>query len=125
MVIQMLVEGVSMVTKNSIPSLGPSLVASMASQGRIAPEEKKQAAEEKRPVGLSELAEVVKDQQNAVNGFRNVNLNFSVYEGSGQIMVTVVDQDSGKVIREIPAKEALELAAKLQEVVGLIFDQNA
>ena len=125
MVIQMLVEGVSMVTKNSIPSFGPNLAASKSSQGRIPPEEKQQAAEEKRPVGLSELAEVVKDQQNAVNGFRNVNLNFSVYEGSGQIMVTVVDQVTGKVIREIPAKEALELAAKLQEVVGLIFDKKA
>jgi flagellar protein FlaG len=110
-----------MVTKNSIPSLGPS----MASQGRIPPEEKKQAAEEKRPVDLSQLAEVVTDQQNTVKGFRNVNLNFAVYEASGEIMVTVVDQDTGKVIREIPAKEALDLAAKLQEVVGLIFDKEA
>jgi len=97
----------------------------MAVQGRILPEEKKPAEAEKRPLGLSPLAKVVADQQNEGKGLRNVKLNFAVYEGSGEIMVTVVDQDTGKVIREIPSKEALDLAAKLEEVAGLIFDKKA
>jgi len=97
----------------------------MTGQGRIPQEEKKQAEAEKRPLGLSQLAEVVAGQQNEVKGLRNVKLNFAVYEDSGEIMVTVVDQDTGKVIREIPTKEALDLAAKLEEVAGLIFDKKA
>jgi flagellar protein FlaG len=40
------------------------------------------------------------------------------------MMVTVTDESSGKVIREIPSREILELAAKIDEMVGMIFDQK-
>jgi flagellar protein FlaG len=117
----MIVENVS----SSGRSPNPFLQVGMTAQGRIPSGEQKKAAEGKKPLGLSQLAEVVTGMRNEVKGLRNVNLDFSVYEASGEIMVTVVDKDTGKVIREIPAKEALDLAAKLKEVVGLIFDKRA
>jgi flagellar protein FlaG len=39
-------------------------------------------------------------------------------------MVTVVDESTGKVVREIPSQELLDLAAKIDEMVGMIFDQK-
>jgi flagellar protein FlaG len=39
-------------------------------------------------------------------------------------MVTVVNEDTGEVIREIPSRELLDLAAKLEEAIGLIFDKK-
>ncbi|UCH01215.1 MAG: flagellar protein FlaG, partial [Deltaproteobacteria bacterium] len=36
----------------------------------------------------------------------------------------VMEGSTGEVIREIPPVEILNLAAKLDEMVGLIFDQR-
>lgn len=55
----------------------------------------------------------------------NVELSFSVHEASGDVVVTVTDEDTGKVIREVPEREMLNLAAHLEEMVGMIFDQKA
>jgi len=39
-------------------------------------------------------------------------------------MVTVVDEDMGEVIREIPSRELLDLTAKLEDTIGFIFDKK-
>jgi len=53
-----------------------------------------------------------------------VNRRLSVHESSGNIVVTVTDEETGKVIREIPRRELLELGDRIQEVVGLVFDET-
>lgn len=55
---------------------------------------------------------------------KNTHLNFSVHEETDRVMVKITDQITGDVIREIPSKEFLDLAAKLQEMVGLMFDMK-
>jgi flagellar protein FlaG len=39
-------------------------------------------------------------------------------------MVKVVNKDTGNLIREIPPKEVLDLAAKLDEMIGILFDKT-
>ena len=68
-----------------------------------------------------QIKALVQDAQNKLN---NVDLHFSVHQSSGTIMVTVTEKASGKIIREIPSSETLYLAAKLDEMVGMIFDQK-
>ena len=116
----MLLENVSMSGKspNTLPP------ANIATQGTILPEEKGKAEEEKKSADLSQIAEVAMDLQNKMQVLHNVDLNFSVHEASGTIMVTVVNEDTGEVIREIPSRELLDLAAKLEEFIGLIFDKK-
>lgn len=70
---------------------------------------------------LSLVKELVVDVQNRLN---NVELHFSVHDPSGKIVVTVTEKSSGKVIREIPSSESLKIAAKIDEMVGMIFDQK-
>jgi len=65
--------------------------------------------------------ELVADIQNKLN---NVELHFSVHDPSGKIVVTVINESTGKVIREIPQSEIVEIAAKMDEMVGMIFDQK-
>jgi len=72
----------------------------------------------------SRLAEMAASVQKSLNIMHNVDLRFSVHEASGRIMVIVTDESSGKVIREIPPLEILQLAAKLDEMVGMIFDKK-
>ncbi|MFT5790199.1 MAG: flagellar protein FlaG [Shewanella sp.] len=52
-------------------------------------------------------------------------LAFKVDEHSGQNVVSVMDIDSGDVLRQIPNEEALELAKKLAEVAGFLLETEA
>jgi flagellar protein FlaG len=70
------------------------------------------------------LKALAADVQKNLQIMHNVDLQFSVHEASGRMMVVVKEESSGKVIREIPAKEVLNLAAKLDEMIGLLVDKK-
>ena len=72
----------------------------------------------------SRMTELVADVQENLNMVNDVDLQFSIHEASGEIMVTVIDASTGEVIREVPPSEMLNLAAKLDEMIGLIIDQR-
>ena len=52
------------------------------------------------------------------------DLKIQVHEETGSIMVQVKSQETGKVIREIPPKELLDLAARMEELAGTLFDEK-
>ena len=51
-------------------------------------------------------------------------LKIKVHNETGQIMVKVISGADGKVIREIPSEEFLNLAAKVDEMTGLLFNMS-
>lgn len=55
----------------------------------------------------------------------DVGLDFSVHGGTGRIQVSVTDKQTGELIREIPPEGVLNLMAKLDEMMGILFDQKA
>ena len=73
---------------------------------------------------LPELEKLTADVQKNLNIMHKIDLRFSVHKASGQMMITVIDESNGKVIREIPQSEILELSAKMDEMIGMIFDQK-
>ena len=54
----------------------------------------------------------------------NKDVRFSYNETLKSLVVKVVDAKTGKVIREIPPQEVINLQKKLSEVVGIIFDSK-
>jgi flagellar protein FlaG len=54
----------------------------------------------------------------------DIRLNYSVNQPTGEIVVTVIDRQSGKVIREIPPQELLALAESMKEFEGILFNKN-
>ncbi|HDS1724760.1 flagellar protein FlaG [Pseudomonas putida] len=50
------------------------------------------------------------------------NLEFSMDEESGQIVVKVIATDSGKLIRQLPSEEALRIAHSLSDINSVLFD---
>lgn len=68
------------------------------------------------------LTRVAGDAQKALDIIHSVGLKFIVHRDTGQVIIKVVDESTGKVIREIPPSEVLDLATKLDKMVGLIFD---
>lgn len=53
----------------------------------------------------------------------STKVGFSVNSDSDEVTIVVTDKDTGKVIRQIPAKKILELNRKMEEIAGIIFDE--
>lgn len=53
------------------------------------------------------------------------NLEFSIDETSGQVVVKVIASESGEVVRQIPSAEALKLAESLHNASSVLFDTKA
>jgi flagellar protein FlaG len=75
------------------------------------------------PATREELERLVEDLKGNL-GRLNEKLGFRVHEGTGQIVVQIVDRDNGEVIRESPPQEFLDLAVRMREMVGLFLDEQ-
>lgn len=53
------------------------------------------------------------------------NLEFSIDEASGKVIVKVIASDSGEVVRQIPNAEILKLAESLSDANSLLFHAKA
>jgi len=115
----MIVEPITISGKSEAPSVQARLPAEQATN-----QKEKEVQQPVKRENLPDLEELAADVQKNLNIMHNVDLRFSVHKASGQIMVTVIDESTGKVIREIPQSEILELAAKMDEMVGMIFDKK-
>lgn len=54
----------------------------------------------------------------------NRALEFSVHEGTKEIMVKVVDAETKEVIREIPSEKVLDMVASMLERAGILVDER-
>ena len=62
--------------------------------------------------------------QQSLNSF-DVKFDYSVHESTGTIIVKVINGETGKVVREIPPKELVALAASIvEELHGLLYDEQ-
>lgn len=52
-------------------------------------------------------------------------LDFSIDDSTGQVVVKVIATDSGEVIRQLPSETALKLAQSLSEAGSLLFEGRA
>ena len=53
------------------------------------------------------------------------NLQFSVDDDSGKIVVKVVDPATKEVIRQFPSEEAIAISQSLDKMQGLLLDEEA
>lgn len=73
------------------------------------------------PVSEEQLIRAIERAIHAMQG-KTTSLEFAVHEKTKQIMVKVLDQETGEVIREIPPEKTLDFVAKLWEMAGLFVD---
>jgi flagellar protein FlaG len=64
------------------------------------------------------------DKVNEIILHNDARHEFQVHEGTGRIMVKLVDKESGEVIKEIPSEKMLDVAAKIWDLVGLVVDEK-
>ncbi|WP_455949094.1 flagellar protein FlaG [Helicobacter pullorum] len=81
--------------------------------------EQKNIEEQKQE--LSQLAQQLNKELSPLN--TSIAFNFS--EDIEGLYITVSERDTNRLIRKIPSDEAMQLAAKMKEIVGMIFDKQA
>ena len=55
----------------------------------------------------------------------DVDLKFSKHEETGETLIKVVDNETDKVIRQIPTEEFLKYSSNVDKMVGVLFDETA
>lgn len=71
-----------------------------------------------------ELERVIDEINRNLKIMYNIDIKFKIHKPTGKTMITVINADTGKVIREIPPLEILNLAAKIDQMLGIIFDKK-
>ena len=54
---------------------------------------------------------------------RSTKVQFSVDDDTEQIVVSVVNRESGEIVRQIPPDEMRQLRAQLEQLRGVMFDE--
>lgn len=85
--------------------------------------ENKSQASYEPTIRKDDIEKVVK----SINHFlepSNSSLQFKLHEELGEYYVSIVDQTTNEVIREIPPKKLLDIHAAMREFMGLIIDKK-
>lgn len=69
--------------------------------------------------------DLVKPLQQVNEVMNNYGIHFEMSDDHGKIVIKVVNQESGELIRQIPSEEVLQIAAHLHEVSGLLVREQA
>jgi flagellar protein FlaG len=52
-------------------------------------------------------------------------INFRVDQSSGRMVVSVLDANTGELIRQVPGEEAIRLAANIEASMSVLVDERA
>lgn len=82
-----------------------------------------EVSDQQVPVGEKELIKAIEKANKAIIG-PDIMFKFSIHEGTKQIMVKVINEETGEIIREIPPEKILNMVAKMWELAGIIVDEK-
>ena len=78
-------------------------------------------ADKKLDADDTHLKQAVQQIEKFVQSIKR-NLEFSIDEQSGKVVVKVIASETGEVVRQIPSAEALKLAESLSNASHVLFD---
>jgi flagellar protein FlaG len=73
----------------------------------------------------AETLERTVEALNEVFDQSNVGLQYRVDDATGDLVVSIVDRESGEVLRQLPPEAILKMREKLKELMGVLFDVTA
>ena len=108
--------------RNRLPGIENNIKLSMnidKDQAFQKPQSK--TAQEKTDAKIEHIAQAMDSYVQSIQ--RKLQIN--VHQGTGELIVKVISKEDGKVIREIPSEELLDLASKMEEMMGVLFNESA
>lgn len=114
------------VAKNSQPVFGtkPVGLPTQASTSQTQKEGMPNVEGGEHQVSEKELGKVVNDLNKWVQQTQSTHLQFRLHEKLNEYYVEIVDDLTKEVVREVPSKKLLDVAAKMQEMIGLLVDEK-
>lgn len=110
-------------------SLSNALTATSIRPGKPEPADSRGSAVQAAQANEGLVAEQPLEQAvSSIEGFVQKitrDLDFSLDDSTGRMVVKVTDRASGDVVRQIPSEEALRLAENLEQVRSLLFKAEA
>jgi flagellar protein FlaG len=76
------------------------------------------------PVEVPKIESVTKQIDSFLRSIGR-SINFRVDPGSGEMIVSVIDANTGEVIRQVPGEEALRLAQRIEDSLSAFVDEHA
>jgi len=73
--------------------------------------------------GFTEVSAVVEKLNSLVHQVSATKITFDVDEETGEQIIKVLNKETGEVIRQVPAEELINLAARMNQLKGLIFSE--
>ena len=120
------VKGGGSVLPQTLPIKALETTGDQQSPGREQVEQTGQKAGENRQ--SEERPEVTQKMLDAlekdIESIHSIGLTFSRHKETGRTIIKVMDKQSHELIREIPSEEVLNLAAKIDEMIGILFDKK-
>lgn len=115
--------GVAIIAVNSLASSsgGTAMPSLRTETGRSSSGAEAESGKAEQKLDIGEAVERIRTQVQALQR----NLSFSVDDSTGEVVVRVLDGDSGKVVRQIPSEDILRLAERLDEMRSLLFEATA
>lgn len=83
----------------------------------------KDSQRQKYDYAKDDLEKAVEDTNRVIFGDDN-HFEFRVHEGTGRIMVKLIDNETDEVIKEIPPEKILDLVANIWDLVGILVDER-
>ena len=98
----------------------PSESESPLMEEQIQPPAKKEIEDKKEHQQIDQA--FLDELNDDIEVIHNIGLRFSIHEPTGRTVVRVINKDNDETVREIPDEKILDLAAKLDEMMGIMFD---
>ena len=71
-----------------------------------------------------DLQKVVKEVKEFARTF-TTKLSFAVDPGSKEALIFVTEKETGKIIRQIPPEDIQKMQARMNEIVGILYNRRA
>jgi flagellar protein FlaG len=80
---------------------------------------------EANQVDMDKITDVLKKKLDKIQTLFTSEARFEVNNEADMVVVKIIDKDSEEVIRQIPSEASVKLAKALNDLEGILFDEEA
>ena len=77
-----------------------------------------------RPVTIPKIESVTRQIDSFLRSI-NKSVQFRVDQATGEMIVTIRDDSTGEVIRQVPGEDALRIAQRIEDQLSALLDEKA
>ena len=78
---------------------------------------------DKPTIAQEQRMKMIEEAVKSVQG-PTTRLDYSIHDKTNDVIIRVVDKETGEIIREIPPEKTLDILSKLMEIAGLLVDER-